>query len=86
MWRVTKGYVALLNTEQNSSTINEAKGRPEKICPNTTRLTNAAGFGIHWIFKLGLLAKNICLYILYICNQEEINTIKTTITSNLCRS
>lgn len=58
MWRVTTGYVAVLNTEQNCSTINGAKGRPEKICSNTTRLTNVARFGIHWIFKLGLVAKN----------------------------
>jgi len=62
MWRVTTGYVAVLNTKQNYSTINEEKGGPEKICPNTTRLTNVARFGIHLIFKLGLLAKIVFFY------------------------
>lgn len=61
MWRVTTGYVAVLNMEQNCSTINKAKGRADKICPNTTRLTNVARFGIHWVFKLGLVTKNSCL-------------------------
>jgi len=41
---------------------NKRSKRPKKICLNTTRLTNVARFGIHRIFKLGLLAKSIFFF------------------------
>ena len=81
MLRATTGYVALLNGTELQD--NKRSKRPKKISPNTNRMTNVARFGIHRTFKLGLVAKSIFFFI---CDQEEINTIKTTITSILCRS